>query len=334
MLPRLRARGWQSQAAPCAKLTLSRPNPPLSTDLWRPVPTRGQSARLQPAAPLPPGRRPAEALLYRQPVALRSSPQSNTAAPAAAALPARAATLYRSPPGATQYRARPRSTTILRSHSAPPVRAQSSMLPAQAARRPDTPASTGSCQSLFLSAAAPPKRSPAAPPPLPRSHGREKVRANNAKLSTADSTSAVIRQAHPDSAALSEGTANSRSCRRTVNTNLVPHPANRANQGWREAVVHLAPQVVDIHIHHVRRGIEGQVPHVFDDHRPRQPAPGIAHQVFQQREFLGRQFNVTPGALHFTLHAIQTEIADGENRFRWQVAAPQQRPRPRRKFEK
>jgi hypothetical protein len=56
---------------------------------------------------------------------------------------------------------------------------------------------------------------------------------------------------------------------------------------------------------------------VFDDHCPSQPAAGIAHQVFEQREFLGRQFNVTPGTRNFAFHAIQTEITDGEHRFRW-----------------
>lgn len=91
-------------------------------------------------------------------------------------------------------------------------------------------------------------------------------------------------------------------------------------------MVHFPAQVVDVNVHHIRSGIKGKVPDVFDNHGASKPASGVAHKVFKQREFLGRQFNVTPGALHLAFHAVQTKIANGEDRFRRQVTASQQGP--------
>src|SRR5580692_1818797 len=70
------------------------------------------------------------------------------------------------------------------------------------------------------------------------------------------------------------------SIRRPCRTHLISHAANRLDQR-RVTIIHLAPQVVDINIHHIGCGIEGQVPDMFNDHCPRQPPPGVAHQILE-----------------------------------------------------
>ena len=51
-----------------------------------------------------------------------------------------------------------------------------------------------------------------------------------------------------------------------------------------EALVHLLAQPVHEHVHDVRPRVEAVVPHVRQDHRLRDDAAGVAHQVLEQRE--------------------------------------------------
>src|SRR5208337_4563382 len=155
MLRPLRAHGWRSQASPGAKLilTLMRPRPDRdSSPNWlrfvpsRENPSRENRVRFHPAAPPPPDPPPAEASLFRPPVVLRSSTQANTAKPAAAATPAPAPSPNTYPPNPPGHRAPPRSRIGIRPRFVLPAPARSKNLPPQAVRRPDTPASTGSCQ--------------------------------------------------------------------------------------------------------------------------------------------------------------------------------------------
>jgi hypothetical protein len=94
------------------------------------------------------------------------------------------------------------------------------------------------------------------------------------------------------------------------------------DQRLRESIVDLTTKVIDINIHHIGRGVEGEIPNVLDDHCASQAAAGIAHQIFEQSEFFCGQLNVTAGAFHLALHSIQTEITYSEDGLRRQMAAP------------
>ena len=71
---------------------------------------------------------------------------------------------------------------------------------------------------------------------------------------------------------------------------------------------------------------------MLDDHGTCDVAPGVAHQVFEQRKFLAGEIDSLSRALHNALHAVQFQVADYQHRFRGQMAAAQQRPNARRKF--
>jgi hypothetical protein len=71
---------------------------------------------------------------------------------------------------------------------------------------------------------------------------------------------------------------------------------------------------------------------VFDDHGPGHSPSGIAHQVFQQCELLGGEFNGLVAARDPALHPIELEIFHGEHRLGRKPAPPEQSTQPRREF--
>ena len=64
------------------------------------------------------------------------------------------------------------------------------------------------------------------------------------------------------------------------------------------AAIHLAAQPAHMGFHDIGAGIEMQVPDIFQQHAAGHDAPGIAHQIFQQLEFLRLQFDALAGAVH------------------------------------
>ena len=53
----------------------------------------------------------------------------------------------------------------------------------------------------------------------------------------------------------------------------------------------LRAQPVDEHVHHVGLRIEREIPDVFEDHGLGHGPAGVAQKEFQQREFLGLEFD-------------------------------------------
>ena len=106
---------------------------------------------------------------------------------------------------------------------------------------------------------------------------------------------------------------------------LHPHAGQDAGQG-------LHREIIDVDVHHVRGGVKRQVPYVLDDHGTGNIAPGVTHQVFQQRELFAGKFNSPAGALHDSLHPVQLQVGNRQHRFRWDVAAAYQRPDSRGKL--
>src|ERR1700761_5299200 len=67
----------------------------------------------------------------------------------------------------------------------------------------------------------------------------------------------------------------------------IPHAADGMDQRPLAFAVYFITQTVDLHIHDVGSGIDAHAPHAIQDHRTSHDPPGITHQVFQKREFLG-----------------------------------------------
>src|SRR5262245_21754370 len=90
---------------------------------------------------------------------------------------------------------------------------------------------------------------------------------------------------------LSAGTGSSACSCRLLIADRVADASGRAYQFALVRVIHFVPQVPDVDIYNVRRPIEALIPDVLDDHRARNHAPGVGHQVFEQRVFLSRQID-------------------------------------------
>ena len=100
----------------------------------------------------------------------------------------------------------------------------------------------------------------------------------------------------------------------------------------RKLVVDFAAQVADVNVHDVGEPVVIHVPNVLDDHGAAERAAAIAHQVFEDAEFLGRQLDVFVGARHFAADAIERQVAHLQP-FRRGLAAAQKRPHARQQFD-
>ena len=108
----------------------------------------------------------------------------------------------------------------------------------------------------------------------------------------------------------------------------VQHVADAAygvNHLDRKFVVDLAAQMPDIHVDDVGESVVVHVPDVLDNHGAAQRTAAVAHQIFQDAEFLGRQLDVFVGARDFAADAIERQIAHLQA-FRHGLAAAQKRP--------
>ena len=98
-------------------------------------------------------------------------------------------------------------------------------------------------------------------------------------------------------------------------------------------VVDLAAQVADVHVDDVGEAVVVHVPDVFHDHGAAERAAAVAHQVFQDAEFLGSQLDVFVGARHLAADAIEQQVAHLQP-FRHGLAAAQARPHASQQFDK
>ena len=88
----------------------------------------------------------------------------------------------------------------------------------------------------------------------------------------------------------------------------VAHAAHGADELHRVRVVHLRAQVAHVDIDDVGQPLEALVPHVLDDHRAREHAPGIGRQVLQQRVLLGGELDAPAGASHLLREPVDLEV--------------------------
>src|SRR5262245_4155613 len=65
----------------------------------------------------------------------------------------------------------------------------------------------------------------------------------------------------------------------------ITDPSDGVDHFPGEVFVHLVPQPADKNVHDVRLWVEAVVPHALQDHGLGDYLPGVAHQVFEQREF-------------------------------------------------
>src|SRR5207245_5652813 len=100
--------------------------------------------------------------------------------------------------------------------------------------------------------------------------------------------------------------------------------SDRVDQLAVLSAVDLVTQVVDIHVNDVGECIEVLIPYVLGDHRAGQHAAGIAHQVFQEGVFLGRQLDAPAAAGHSAGGWIQDQIVHLQQASRLAAAASQQ----------
>src|ERR1700760_3650823 len=75
-------------------------------------------------------------------------------------------------------------------------------------------------------------------------------------------------------------------------TETVSDTANGMNQRIGLQVVDLAAQAADIDINDIGRRVEVEIPDMLQHHGPRYDPTLVAHEIFQQLEFLGQEFDV------------------------------------------
>src|SRR6478736_3133709 len=74
----------------------------------------------------------------------------------------------------------------------------------------------------------------------------------------------------------------------------ITYPANGMNH--RTSFVQLATQPVDQHVHHVGLWIKTEIKNVFQNHGFRDRPVWVAHEIFEQGELAGLQFDLFTGA--------------------------------------
>jgi len=82
-----------------------------------------------------------------------------------------------------------------------------------------------------------------------------------------------------------------------VAADLVANAADGANQGAVGAGVNLAAQIIDVDIHDVGDGVAVDAPDFLDDGRTGDGSARISKKEFEQRIFLGAQFDGLAGAI-------------------------------------
>ncbi len=84
-----------------------------------------------------------------------------------------------------------------------------------------------------------------------------------------------------------------------VSADLVAYAANGSNQRAVVSGIHFAAKIVDVHIHDVGHGVEIKFPHLLDYGSAGNGLALVAHQKFEQSEFLGAEIDVVTSLLRF-----------------------------------
>src|SRR5215469_7816642 len=109
-------------------------------------------------------------------------------------------------------------------------------------------------------------------------------------------------------------------------TETVPDAANGMDQRIGLLVVNLATQPSNIDVDDIGRRIEMKVPHVLQQHGAGYDAAFIAHQIFQQLEFLGKKFDAPAAPAGGPRDQVDREVAHAQDGLlRDGVAAPAER---------
>src|SRR5579863_862933 len=115
----------------------------------------------------------------------------------------------------------------------------------------------------------------------------------------------TLKSASSNCSCISPGTRHGVCNHAWVMTQLIPHSAHGMNEPGMKTVIHFTSQVIHIDINNIGGGIEREIPHVLNDHGPGDAAPRVAHQILEQCEFLGCQFNAPPRPFHTPLHTVE-----------------------------
>src|SRR5207245_941683 len=98
-------------------------------------------------------------------------------------------------------------------------------------------------------------------------------------------------------------------------TDAKSHAADGMDERIGLAVVDLAPHASDVHVDHVGRGIEVQIPYVLEEHCARHHLALIAHQIFEHLKLPRQQVDLAPAAVGGARYQIELEIADAQQGF-------------------
>src|ERR1700685_3013749 len=91
-------------------------------------------------------------------------------------------------------------------------------------------------------------------------------------------------------------------------THAITHAAHGVDKLVRERLVDLSAQVTYVDIYDVRDCLEALIPHVIQDHGPREDSAGRMHEVFKDRVFLDRKVDSVAIAPHLLSQSIELEV--------------------------
>src|SRR6185503_6282903 len=91
-------------------------------------------------------------------------------------------------------------------------------------------------------------------------------------------------------------------------TDAIAGTAQGMNQFDPELAVDLGAQAADMGLDHAGARIEMKVPDVLEQHGSSDQLLGIAHEVFEQFEFLRLQLDQLSSARHGALQAVELQV--------------------------
>src|SRR5712691_1268667 len=86
--------------------------------------------------------------------------------------------------------------------------------------------------------------------------------------------------------------------------------AHGLNELLRPLIIDLTAQVPDIDIDDIGQTVVIHIPYMFDDHGTAERPALIAHHVFEDAKFFGRQLDWLAAASYFAANAIQRKVGN------------------------
>ena len=87
-------------------------------------------------------------------------------------------------------------------------------------------------------------------------------------------------------------------------------------RGVRPTAVKFPPQEADMNIDCIRQLVYIRIPHVVENHAPREQCSGVSHEIFEQSEFFPVEFYPLSCARHRMRERIHGQVFDGQRRTR------------------